>query len=374
MSAESRWVAVADLGQSVWYDNVARPALVSGHLAQLVDRDHVTGGTSNPSIFAKAVLESDVYDEELGAAPASDSDAEVFERCWIEDIQRACDLVRPVWERTGGRDGYISIEEEADLAFEVEPAVARAHELRALVDRPNLMVKVPGTDAGVEAFRRLTREGLNINMTLLFSRERYREIAEGYVEALEERAAAGEDVSGIASVASFFVSRIDTQADDRLPEDSPLRGRIAVANAKLAYADVFAPIFASERWERLRAAGARVQRPLWASTGTKNPAYSQTLYIDELIGPDTITTVPDATLDAFRASDAPPPSRATVLEGIDEAREQFAALADAGVDLDAITDKLERDGVEQFAQASQKMFDAIAEKRRAPALASSAGD
>ena len=274
MSAESRWAAVAALGQSVWYDNVARPALAGGHLAQLVERDHVTGGTSNPSIFAKAVLDSDVYDDELGAAPASDSDAEVFERCWIEDIQRACDLVRPVWERTGGRDGYISIEEEADLAFEVEPAVARAHELRALVDRPNVMVKVPGTDAGVEAFRRLTREGLNINMTLLFSRERYRQIAEGYVAALSERVDAGEDVGAIASVASFFVSRIDVQADERLPEDSPLRGRIAVANAKLAYADVFLPTHSGPAWERLAAAGANPQRPLWASTGGKNPAYS----------------------------------------------------------------------------------------------------
>ena len=230
------------------------------------------------------MLESDVYDDELAAAPASDSDAEVFERCWIEDIQRACDVVRPVWERTGGRDGYISIEEEADLAFEVEPAVARAHELRALVDRPNLMVKVPGTDAGVEAFRRLTREGLNINMTLLFSRERYRQIAEGYVEALSERVEAGEDVSAIASVASFFVSRIDVQADERLPEGSPLRGRIAVANAKLAYADVFLPTHSGSAWERLAAAGANPQRPLWASTGGKNPAYSPTLYIDELIG------------------------------------------------------------------------------------------
>jgi transaldolase len=373
-TSASRWTAVADLGQSIWYDNVARPALASGHLANLVEVDRITGGTSNPSIFSKAVLESDLYDDELRAASAGDSDEQVFERCQVDDIRRACDLLRPVWDATDGRDGYISIEEEAALAFEVEGAVRRAHELRALVDRPNVMVKIPGTEAGVRAFRQLTREGVNINMTLLFARERYREIAEAYVEALEERVAASEDVSGIASVASFFVSRIDAQADDQLPEDSPLRGRIAVANAKLAYADVFVPIFTSDRWERLRAAGARVQRPLWASTGTKNSAYSQTLYIDELIGPDSITTVPDATLDAFRSSDAPPPSRATVLDGIDEAREQLAALADAGVDLDAITDKLERDGVEQFAQASQKMFDAIAEKRRAPALASSAGD
>ena len=364
MSATSRWVAVAGLGQSVWYDNVARPALVDGHLAQLVDRDHVTGGTSNPSIFAKAVLESDVYDEQLGAAPASESDAKVFERCWIEDIQRACDLVRPVWDRTDGRDGYISIEEEADLAFEVEPAVARAHELRALVDRPNLMVKVPGTDAGVEAFRRLTRDGLNINMTLLFSRERYRQIAEAYVAALSERVDAGEDVSAIASVASFFVSRIDVQADERLPEDSPLRGRIAVANAKLAYADVFLPTHSGPAWERLAAAGANPQRPLWASTGGKNPAYSPTLYIDELIGENTVTTVPDATLDAFRDAAEPAPDRLTVLDDVDRARADLAALAEAGIDFDEITAELERAGVQQFADAYAQMLEAITRKRQ----------
>jgi transaldolase len=364
MSAASRWTAVAELGQSIWYDNVARPALADGHLARLVEEDAVTGGTSNPSIFAKAVLDSDLYDAELTPAPAGEGDAEVFERCWIEDIQRACDLVRPVWERTGGRDGYISIEEEAELAFEVEPAVARAHELRALVDRPNVMVKVPGTDAGVEAFRRLTREGLNINMTLLFSRERYRQIAEGYVEALSARLDADEDVSGIVSVASFFVSRIDVQADRRLPEDSPLRGRIAVANAKLAYADVFLATHSGPRWERLAAAGAAPQRPLWASTGGKNPAYSPTLYIDELIGEQTVTTVPDATLDAFRDSAEEAPSHPTILDGLDQARAELAALADAGVDLDEITSELEHDGVEQFADAYAGMLDAIKRKRQ----------
>jgi transaldolase len=364
MSTDSRWTAVAALGQSVWYDNVARPALASGHLAELIARDHVTGGTSNPSIFAKAVLDSDVYDDALAAAPATESDAQVFERVWIEDIRSACDLVRPVWERTGGRDGYISIEEEAEFAFDVEPAVARAHELRALVDRPNLMVKVPGTDAGVEAFRRLTRDGLSINMTLLFSRERYRDIAEAYVAALTERVEAGEDVSAIASVASFFVSRIDVQVDRRLPERSPLRGRIAVANAKLAYADVFLTTHSGPRWERLVAAGAAPQRPLWASTGGKNPAYSPTLYIDELIGQGTVTTVPDGTLDAFRDAPEPEPERFTVLEDISRARADLAALAEAGVDLDEITSELERDGVEQFADAYAQMLDAIARKRQ----------
>ncbi len=364
MTDASRWTAVAELGQSVWYDNVARPALADGHLARLVEQDAVTGGTSNPSIFAKAVLDSDLYDEQLAAAPTGDSDAAVFERCWIEDIQRACDLLRPVWERSGGRDGFISIEEEADLAFEVEPAVARAHELRALVDRPNVMVKVPGTDAGVEAFRRLTREGLSINMTLLFSRERYRQIAEGYVDALTARLDVGEDVGGIVSVASFFVSRIDVQADERLPEGSPLRGRAAVANAKLAYADVFLPVHSGPRWERLVAAGAAPQRPLWASTGAKNPAYSPTLYIDELIGEQTVTTVPDTTLDAFRASSEPAPAAPTVLDEIDRARAELAALADAGVDLDEITSALERDGVKQFGDAYDGMLEAIGRKRQ----------
>jgi len=213
-------------------------------------------------------------------------------------------------------------------------------------------------------FRRLTRQGLNINMTLLFSRERYRQIAEGYVAALSERVDAGEDVSAIASVASFFVSRIDVQADERLPEDSPLRGRIAVANAKLAYADVFLPAHSGPAWERLAAAGANPQRPLWASTGGKNPAYSPTLYIDGLIGEHTVTTVPDATLDAFRDAPQPAPDRFTVLDGLDRARADLAALAEAGVDLDEITAELERAGVQQFADAYAEMLEAITRKRQ----------
>ena len=357
----SRWTTLADFGQSVWYDNVARPALASGHLEQLVRDDGVSGGTSNPSIFSKAVLDSDLYDDEIRSAPADVSDEELFERCAVEDIRRACDLLRPVWERTGGADGYISIEEEAALAFEYEPAVRRAHELRELVDRPNLMIKVPGTEAGVRAFRDLTEQDVNVNVTLLFARERYRQIAEAYVDAIEARVEAGEDVAQMRSVASFFVSRIDTQADRRLPEDSPLRGRIAIANAKLAYADVFAPIVRSERWQRLAAAGANVQRPLWASTGVKDPAYPPTLYIDELIGPDTVTTVPDATLDAFREAQGRP--QATLEAGVERAREELDALADAGIDLDEITAELERDGVDQFADAYGKMLEAISSKR-----------
>jgi transaldolase len=363
MTSSSRWTALPRLGQSVWYDNVARPALTDGHLAELIDRDGVTGGTSNPSIFAKAVLESDLYRAEIEAAPAAASAAEIFERSWIADLRQACDLVRPIWTTTAQRDGYMSIEEEADRAFDVERAVTRAHELQTLVDRPNLMIKLPATDAGVEAFGRLTRHGLNINMTLLFSRERYRQIAEAYIDALTDRLDAGEDVAGVASVASFFVSRIDTQVDRLLPEGSPLRGRIAVANAKLAYADVFLPMHSGRRWERLAAAGAAPQRPLWASTGTKDPGYSPTLYIDELIGQCTVTTVPDATLDAFREAGTPPPHRHSVTEDVGRARSDLAALARSGVDLDDITARLEHDGIAQFADAHTRMLEAITATR-----------
>jgi len=356
----SKWNGLTSLGQSVWYDNVARPALESGLLERLVAEDNVTGGTSNPSIFAKAVEDSDLYDEDIRSAPNDSSPQELFERMAVADIRRACDLVRPVWKRTEGLDGYISLEVEADLAFEAETTVARAHELHDRVDRPNLMVKVPGTAEGVKAFRQLTREGISINVTLLFSIARYREIAEAYVDALEERVEAGEDVSKIASVASFFVSRIDSKIDAALPADSPLRGKIAIANAKLAYADVFQVVFAGARWERLAAAGANVQRPLWASTSTKDPAYPATMYADALIGRDTVNTVPDATLEAFRTGGT---AASTLGQGVDEARAQIAALGDAGVDLDQITSALERDGVKAFSEAYDGMIEAIAEKR-----------
>jgi transaldolase len=358
--AASRWKELAELGQSVWYDNVARPALASGLLERLIAEDHVTGGTSNPSIFSKAVLESDLYDREIAGAPADWSPEQIFERCAVDDIQRAADVLRAIWEGTRGADGYVSIEEEPSVAFDEKLAVRRGHELKALVDRPNVMIKVPGTPTGVAAFRRLTREGVSVNVTLLFSRDRYREVAEAYVDAISERAAAGEDVAAIASVASFFVSRIDAKVDARLAEGSPLRGTIAVANAKLAYADVFEPVFTSQRWRQLRSAGANIQRPLWASTGTKNPSYRPTLYVEELIGPETVTTVPNVTIDAFRTDGAVAP---TLTAGIEEARERLASVAEQGVDLDEITDVLEREGVQQFAQAYDDMIAAIAKKR-----------
>jgi transaldolase len=318
---KSKWTELAQYGQSVWYDNTARPALASGLLERLVRDDNVTGGTSNPSIFAKAVEGSDLYDEDIRSAGRALDDEEVFEKLAIADIRQACRLLRPVWDRTGGADGYISIEVEAALADDAEGTIRRAHALRMAVGEPNVMVKVPGTEAGVRATRQLVRDGVNVNVTLLFSVERYGEIAEAYLRGLEERLSDGNGIADITSVASFFVSRIDTKVDERLPEGSPLRGRIAVANAKRAYADVFKTAFSGERWERLAAAGGNLQRPLWASTGVKNPAYSPTVYIDELIGRHTVTTVPDATLDAFRENGTPGPD--TIERGLDEARRQL---------------------------------------------------
>ena len=356
----SKWLEVGQFGQSVWYDNVARPALASGLLERIVREDGVTGGTSNPAIFAKAVMESDLYDDAIRAADPSLAPADVFQLLAVDDIRRACDLLAPVWQRTGGADGYISLEVEADLADDAEGAVERAHLLRAAVDRPNVMIKVPGTLAGIDAFRRLTAAGVSVNVTLLFSCERYRAIADAYVAGLAERAAAGEAVDGVASVASFFVSRIDSKVDALLPEGSPLRGAAAVANAKIAYADVYQQVFSGAAWAPLAAAGARPQKALWASTSTKNPSYPTTLYVDPLIGPDTVNTVPDATLEAFRTDGTP---ARTVDQGVAEARATMAAIAAAGIDFGAVTRELEVEGVASFAKAYDGMIAAIAEKR-----------
>lgn len=293
--------------------------------------------------------------------PASATAAEAFQPLWIEDIQSACDVLRPVWDRTAGADGYVSIEVEADLAFDAPRTVLRAHELHAAVARPNVMIKVPGTAPGIDSFRQLTRDGLSINVTLLFSVERYLAIAEAYVAGLAERHAAGEPLTGIQSVASFFVSRIDTKVDALLPEGSPLRGKAAVANAKIAYADVYRKVFEGAAWQPLAAAGAARQRPLWASTSTKNAAYSPTIYVDDLIGPDTVNTVPDATLEAFRTLGNP---GSRIMEGLDEARQVMVDIAAAGVDFAAVTKTLEDEGVTQFAQAYEGMLEAI-QKRRA---------
>ena len=359
----SKWLEVGRYGQSVWYDNVARPAVESGLLARIMEEDGVTGGTSNPSIFAKNLEESGTYDEAIRAFPADATPAEIFEPLWIQDIQAACDVMRPAFDRSGGADGFISIEVEADLAFDGPTTVRRAQELHAAVDRPNVMVKVPGTLPGVDAFRELTAAGISINVTLLFSVERYRAIAEAYVEGMVQRLERGEPVTGIRSVASFFVSRIDTKVDALLPEGSPLRGKAAVANAKIAYADVYQAVFDGDpRWQPVEAAGGARQRALWASTSTKNPDYPACIYVDGLIGPDTVNTVPDVTLEAFRTQGDP---GAHLTEGLDEARAAMQGLADAGIDFAAVTKELEDEGVAAFQKAYEGMLDAIAKRHAA---------
>jgi transaldolase len=347
----------------VWYDNVARPAVETGLLAKIMVEDGVTGGTSNPSIFAKNLEDTAVYDAAINAFPADATAAQIFEPLWIQDIQAACDVMRPAYDASNGADGFISIEVEADLAFDTPNTVTRAQELYAAVDRPNVLVKVPGTKPGIESVRQLTAQGISINVTLLFSVERYHEIASAYVAGMAERLAAGKPVTGIQSVASFFVSRIDTKVDALLPEGSALRGQTAVANAKLAYADVYQAIFDhDERWQAVEAAGGARQRPLWASTSTKNPDYPSCIYVDELIGPDTVNTVPDATLEAFRTEGNP---AARLTEDVAGARAVMQGIADAGIDFAACTKELEDEGVAQFQKAYEGMLDAITKRHSA---------
>ena len=344
----SKWLEVGQYGQSVWYDNVARPAVETGLLARIIEEDGVTGGTSNPSIFAKNVEESGAYDEAISSFPADATAAQIFEPLWIQDIQAACDVMRPVFDRTNGADGFISIEVEADLAFDTANTVKRAKELHVAVDRPNAMIKVPGTIPGIDSFRQLTAAGISINVTLLFSVERYTEIAQAYVTGMAERLAAGKPVTGIQSVASFFVSRIDSKVDDMLPEGSDLRGKAAVANAKIAYADVYQATFEAGVWESIAAAGGARQRPLWASTSTKNP--------------DTVNTVPDATLEAYRTL-GNPGSRIT--EDLAGARAVMQGIADAGIDFSAVTKQLEDEGVASFQNAYVGMLEAIQKRHDA---------
>ena len=359
----SKWLGVGQFGQSVWYDNVARPAVETGLLAKIMVDDGVTGGTSNPSIFAKNVEDTDAYDEAIAAFPADATAVQIFEPLWIQDIQAACDVMRPAFDASNGADGFISIEVEADLAFDTPNTVKRAQELHAAVDRPNVLIKVPGTKPGIDSVRQLTAAGISINVTLLFSVERYYEIAQAYAAGMAERLAAGKPVTGIQSVASFFVSRIDSKVDDMLPEGSELRGKTAVANAKIAYADVYQAIFDNdESWQAVEAAGGARQRALWASTSTKNPAYSPCLYVDELIGPDTVNTVPDATLEAYRTQ-GDPASRLT--EDLSGARAVMQGIADAGIDFAAVTKELEDEGVAAFQKAYEGMLDAITKRHDA---------
>ena len=346
-----------------------RSLIDEGELRTLIERDGLKGVTSNPSIFEKAIGETDEYADALKQfqAQADHSISAIYEHLAIADIRAAADVLRPVYEQTQGRDGYISLECSPYLANDTEATVAEALRLWAAVDRPNLMLKVPATPAGIPAIRQLIGRGLNINITLLFSVNVYEQVVEAYISGLEDLKKSGGDVSKISSVASFFVSRIDTAVDKRLDKlddkeaADELRGKAAIANAKLAYVQ-YKALFSGPRWERLAAAGAKTQRLLWASTSTKNPIYKDTMYVEGLVGRDTVDTIPPATMDAFRDHGQATPD--AIEQDISGARAVLAALQKHGISLKEVTDELVTDGVQQFSDAFDKLFAAIARCRR----------
>src|ERR1044071_4721118 len=351
---------LTSLGQSLWLDNIQRKLLENGELKAMIERGDIRGMTSNPTIFNNAIAKSKDYDAALKSMSLAGWDAEkIFWQLAIEDIRAACDLFSPLYEETNGGDGFVSLEVSPYIANDTDATLAQVEQLWARVRRPNLMVKIPATKAGIPAIRKAISVGINVNITLIFSLARYAEVIDAYLSGLEDHIAAGHSVNHIASVASFFVSRVDSKIDAKLPDGSDLKGKAAIANAKLAY-DEFQKVFASRRWENLKVKGARVQRPLWASTSTKNPAYPDTIYIDNLIGPDTVNTVPPATLESFRDHGA---AEVTITRGLDEAQEAIDQLEASGISMDVVTQELEVEGVKAFADAFTQLLKTIDERR-----------
>jgi transaldolase len=361
-----------DAGVSIWLDTLSRELLDSGGFAELVADCAVTGATSNPTIFAKAITGSDAYDDQLRAAVASGvrDPQELFFELALDDVRDAADVLRPTYDASDARDGFVSFECTPDLADDTAATIAQALELWDRLARPNVMIKVPATEAGIPAIEELTARGVNVNITLLFSVARYEQVIDAYMAGLQRRVTDGQPVDAIASVASFFVSRVDTKADALLPAESPLRGRLAIANAHVAYGR-YRERFADERWQALAAAGARPQRPLWASTGTKDPAYSDVLYVEELIAPDVVNTMPEATLRAF----ADHGHATRVLSASTAAAEETLRQAqDAGIDLAAITAQLEREGVQSFCASYHELIDRIKTKTESSLMATERPD
>jgi len=362
--------ALADFGQSVWFDYIRRDLISTGELARLVKDDGLRGMTSNPAIFEKAIATSQDYTQDLQAlAKRKDLDATgIYEHLAIEDIQDALAVMRSVYDESKRRDGYVSLEVSPYLAHKTQETIEEARRLWKAVGRENVMIKVPGTPEGIPAIRQLISEGININVTLLFAQDVYERVAEAFIAGLEDMAKRGGDVSRVASVASFFISRIDTLIDGKIDEKlksasapadqaalKALHGKVAIANGKLTYQS-YKNIFSGPRWQALAARGAQTQRVLWASTGTKNPAYSDIYYVEELIGPDTVDTIPPATYDAFRDHGKP---RASLEEAVDAARATMASLASVGISMKAATDQLTEDGVKLFADAFDKLLAAV---------------
>ncbi|HTR89972.1 MAG TPA: transaldolase [Solirubrobacteraceae bacterium] len=358
---------VSELGQSVWIDSLSRDWIRGGFLRQLIDQDAVVGATSNPTILQKAFAQGHAYDEQLRALAGRDP-VDAFWELAATDIAEACDVFAPIFQSTAGRDGYVSLEVDPRLAYDTLTTYREAISLHERVDRPNLLVKIPATKPGLAAVEDVIARGRSVNVTLIFSLRRYAEVAESYIRGVERLVAAGGDPAKVASVASFFVSRIDTEADKRLDAiagHDELRGKLALANARLAY-EHYQQAFAGPRWQFLAAKGARPQRVLWASTSTKNPAYSDTLYVDELIGPDTVNTMPLDTIRAYQDHGGPEPR---LERDLPEARALFARLAAAGVDYQDVTDTLEREGVQKFAASFAELLEGLRAKHAALAPA-----
>jgi transaldolase len=361
--AKSRLHGLAELEQSVWIDSLSRGWLKTGSLAKWMEEDALTGVTSNPTIFQKAMAEGEWYDDQLREVLEQEDDLkETFLQLAIADIIEACDLFRSVWDGGKGKDGYISMEVDPNLAYETDATIEEAARFHDWVERPNLYVKIPATEPGLPAIEEMIARGRNINVTLIFSLERHMEVADAYIRGLERLVEAGGDPAKVGSVASYFVSRVDTEADGRLDETGhpELKGKLAVANAKLAYQN-YKEKFSGERWEALAAKGATPQWCLWASTSTKNPEYRDVLYVEDLIGPGTVNTMPRETIEAFQDHGE---VALTLEEGIDEAKQVFEQVAAAGVDYDDVTDTLEREGVQKFIDSFTELLEGIDAKRK----------
>lgn len=356
--------AIHDFGQSIWLDFIERKFVKSGGLKKLIDEDGVRGVTSNPAIFEKAISGSEQYDDQIAELFSQGKSSEdVFYGLAIKDIQDAADLFKPIYSdgEIEGSDGYVSLEVSPELARDTNGTIAQALDLWKLVDRRNVMIKIPGTAEGLPAIRKAIAEGLNINVTLLFGLPRYEEVTDAYISGLEDRLAAGESIDHIASVASFFLSRIDVLVDPLLDEKNPdLKGKVAVASAKKAY-EIYKRVFSSDRWKKLEEKGAKPQRLLWASTSSKNPDIADTFYVEELIGPDTVDTIPMETLEAFRDHGNP----ANKLESdLDGATQTLQSLENAGIDIDDVTHTLEKEGIDKFIAPYQKLLKAISDKQK----------
>jgi transaldolase len=368
--AKSRLHELNETGVSPWIDSLSREMLETGELARLMKEDSVVGVTSNPTIFQKA-LATDWYDDQLGELLKTEDDpTEIFLHLAMEDIRRACDLMHPVWERTDGVDGYVSLEVDPTLAYDREATYEQAMRLHNEVEKPNLFVKIPATVPGLAAIEDCIAKGKSINVTLIFSLERYAAVVEAYIRGLERLVAGGGDPSSVRSVASFFVSRVDTEADRRLDEiggqATRLQGKLAIANAKLAYRH-WQETFAGPRWEFLASKGAKSQRCLWASTSTKNPDFRDVMYVEELIGSETVNTMPLETVQAFQDHGAVKPN--SILDGVADAQKLVERLAEVGVDYDDVVTTLEAEGVQKFADSFQELLDGIRAKREQLAAA-----